>query len=290
MALIITADARKKMQAKRPITVAVFAASGVGKTFRARDLPPKTTLFIDLEAGTLSLGDWAGDVVSVRDVATQLGVHPWEVTKAIALYLGGPDPATANKEDDSYNAANHAQIVELFKDEIKLDKYEYVFIDSITEVSRQCLSWCQTQPDAFSEKTGKADMRGAYGLLGREMIRWLKHVQHSPFTTIVVGILNEEKDDLGRKSYVAQVEGNKTANELPGIFDEVFTITEPKDAEDLGPDMGGKRRFVCHNSNPDKYPAKDRSGTLELHEPANLHDLIVKIKGGKRIDKVATAK
>lgn len=284
MALIQTADARKKAQAKRPVTIALLAESGMGKTFRCRDLPPKKTLFVDLEAGTLALGDWEGDVLSVRDIATSLGVHPWEVTKAIALYLGGPDPAALNKDGDSYNAANHAEVSALFAEDIDLKKYEYIFIDSITEVSRQCLNWCQSQPDAFSEKTGKPDMRGAYGLLGREMVRWLKHVQHSPYCTIVVGILNEVKDDLGRKSYEPQVEGSKTSNELPGIFDEVFTMANIKDAEDLGPDNGGKRRFVCHNSNPDKFPAKDRSGTLELYEPVNLLKLIEKIKTRKRID------
>ncbi|MEI7774513.1 MAG: hypothetical protein WCK17_07025, partial [Verrucomicrobiota bacterium] len=35
------------------------------------------------------------------------------------------------------------------------------------------------QPDAFSEKTGKPDIRGAYGLHGREMIAWLVHLQHT---------------------------------------------------------------------------------------------------------------
>ena len=31
--------------------------------------------------------------------------------------------------------------------------------------------YAKTQPEAFSERTGKPDMRGAYGLLAREVIR-----------------------------------------------------------------------------------------------------------------------
>lgn len=44
-----------------------------------------------------------------------------------------------------------------------IDRYEYVFIDSLSALSRLCLAWCKTQPQAFSEKTGKPDTRGAYG-------------------------------------------------------------------------------------------------------------------------------
>jgi hypothetical protein len=275
MSLIIKADARRAAQKTRPIKAAVFGASGTGKTTQARTLDPKKTLFLDLEAGTLAIDGWDGDVVSVRDVAVALNVHPWEVAQALALYLGGPDPATADRDGDRYNKAYYDQIVEVFKADIDLSKYDTIFVDSITEVSRQCFAFSRTQPEAFSAKTGEPDTRGAYGILGREMVRWLKHLQHAPFSVIVVGILNEEKDDLGRKSYVPQVEGSKTGNELPGIFDLVLTLTSDKD---------NGRQFVCHQNNPLKYPAKDRSGTLELHEPADLGKLLKKVKAGKRID------
>jgi hypothetical protein len=32
------------------------------------------------------------------------------------------------------------------------------------------MSWAKTRPEAFSEKTGKPDSRGAFGLLAREVI------------------------------------------------------------------------------------------------------------------------
>lgn len=276
MGLIIKADARRAAQKNRPIKAAIFGSSGTGKTTQARTLDPETTLFIDLEAGTLAVDGWDGDVISVRDVALALNVHPWEVAQALALYLGGPDPATAEREGDRYNAAYHAQILEAFS-EIDLKKYTTVFIDSITEVSRQCFAYSKVQPAAFSPKTGEPDTRAAYGILGQEMVRWLKHLQHAPFSVIVVGILNEEKDDLGRKSFVPQVEGSKTGNELPGIFDLVLTLDTDKD---------GERHFICHQNNPLKKPAKDRSGTLELHEPADLGALLAKVKAGVRRDTV----
>jgi len=41
-------------------------------------------------------------------------------------------------------------------------------------------------------------------------------------------------------------------------------------------DGSGYRAFVCHTLNPYGYPAKDRSGQLELLEPPNLAALIDK--------------
>ena len=56
----------------------------------------------------------------------------------------------------------------------------YVFVDSITDLTRQAMAWAKTRPEAFSERTGKPDTRGAYGLLARETISLLKHLQHAP--------------------------------------------------------------------------------------------------------------
>ena len=71
--------------------------------------------------------------------------------------------------------------------------------------------------------------------------------------------------------FVPQIEGSKTAAELPGIVDEVVTLAEIK-AEDGAP----YRAFVTHTLNPYGFPAKDRSGQLEMLEPPNLLALIEK--------------
>src|SRR3546814_19443402 len=71
---IITAEER--LSRKPKINVALFGPSGVGKTFQAQTLDPETTLFMDLEAGPLSLQNGRGDVIDVRKEAAALGVHP----------------------------------------------------------------------------------------------------------------------------------------------------------------------------------------------------------------------
>lgn len=273
---IITADER--LRAAPKINIALFAEPKVGKTFQARTLDPKSTLFVDLEAGVLAIQGWTGDVVDVRSEATRLGVHPWDFCRALVCWLGGPDPAAP--ADSPYGASAYAGYVAALGDPADFAGKTTIFWDSITEAARHCFAWCQTQPDAFSEKTGKPDTRGAYGLHGREMVRWLKQIQHIPGrSTVVVCILNRHEDDLKRVSWVPQIDGSKTVNELPGIFDELVTMAFIDNTE------GQKfRAFVCHKDNQWGYPAGDRSGRLDLLEPPDLGALMAKIHGGKRMD------
>jgi hypothetical protein len=137
-----------------------------------------------------------------------------------------------------------------------------------------CFQWCKGQPQAFSERSGKPDMRGAYGLHGQEMIAWLTHLQHTRNKNIwFVGILDERIDDYNRKVFSPQIDGSKTGLELPGIVDQVIAMAELKD-EDGNP----FRAFINHTLNQWGYPAKDRSGRLDAIEEPHLGRLMAKIK------------
>ena len=135
-----------------------------------------------------------------------------------------------------------------------------------------CLAWCKNQPGAFSEKTGKPDSRGAYGLLGQEMITALTHLQHVRDKHVIyVAILEEKTDEYNRRHFGLQLEGSKTALELPGVLDEVITLALLK-TEDGTP----YRAFVTRADNPYGYPSKDRSGRLDALEAPDLAKLIAK--------------
>jgi hypothetical protein len=272
MIKIIKADDRLKAVPK--VNIALFGPAGVGKTTQARTLDPKTTLFVDLEAGTLAIQDWAGDVIDVRSVAQELNKYPWEIARALALYVGGFDPSD---KDGPYSKPVYDAVSQAFAS-VDLKKYDVIFIDSITVASRECFKWAKVQEEAKS-RDGKPDTRGAYGLLGQEMIRWLTHLQHSNKSVVVSGILDMEVDDLKRISWTPQVEGSKTGRELPGIFDQVVTLQNFK-AED----GTMYRAFCCQQQNPWGYPAKDRSGRLDVVEAPDLGALIKKIRSGKRVD------
>jgi hypothetical protein len=143
------------------------------------------------------------------------------------------------------------------------------------------MAWAKTRPEALSEKTGKPDIRGAYGLLAREVITLLKHLQHAPWkSTIFVGILERVVDEFNRETWQPQMEGGKAGRNLGGIVDQVLSMSL-FEAEEHGwrhePAKGQARRLVCQAGNPWGLPAKDRSGRLDLTEPPDLGALLAKI-------------
>lgn len=257
---IILADQR--LSERRGIKAAIFGRSGIGKTSLLWTLPPDTTLFYDLEAGDLAIEGWSGDTIRPRT---------WEECRDFAVFIGGPNPAIPDGRP--YSQRHFKDACAKFGDPRGIDKYATIFVDSITVAGRLCFQWSKEQPEAFSEKTGKPDIRGAYGLHGREMIGWITHLQHTRMKDVFfVGILDEKLDDFNRKVFVPQIDGAKTGLELPGIVDEVLTMTELADAANQL-----HRVFVCQTLNPWNYPAKDRSGRLDVVEEAHLGRLIAKI-------------
>ena len=259
---IISADER--LSHRRGIKAAIFGKCGLGKTSLLWTLPSEKTLFMDLEAGDLAVEGWNGDTIRPRT---------WTDCRDFAVFIGGPNPAL--RDDQVYSAAHYASVVAHYGEASILDRYDTIFVDSITVAGRLCFQWCRGQPEAFSDKTGKPDIRGAYGLHGREMISWLTHIQHTRAKNIIfVGVLDEKIDDFNRKLYVPQIDGAKTGLELPGIVDEVLTLAEIK-----SDDGSLHRAFVCQTLNNWGYPAKDRSGRLDMIEEPHLGRLFEKISG-----------
>ena len=64
-------------------------------------------------------------------------------------------------------------------------RYKTFFVDSITAVGRLCFAWASQQPEAFSDRSGKKDLRGAYGLHAREMLAWLMHLQQARAANVI---------------------------------------------------------------------------------------------------------
>ena len=269
---IISADQRLNEQ--RGIKGCIFGKSGIGKTSLLWTLPEDKTLFFDLEAGDLAIEGWSGDTLRPRT---------WKECRDFAVFIGGPNPAL--RDDQTFSQKHFDLVCERYGSVDALDRYETVFVDSITVAGRLCFQWCKGEPQAFSEKSGKFDMRGAYGLMGQEMISWLTHLQHTRNKNIwFVGILDDKTDDFGRRFYQPQIEGTKTGLELPGIVDQVITMAEvPGEADEAKGKSKPEetktwRAFVCHTLNPWGYPAKDRSGRLDCIEEPHLGRLMDKIR------------
>lgn len=254
---IISHQERKSLV--HPVKMVIFGPPGIGKTSLLKTLD-EPTLCIDLEAGLLAVQDWEGDSMSIRS---------WPEARNIACLLGGPNPALGAK--NYYSQADYTKVCSEYGDPELLKKYKCIFIDSVTVASRLCFQWAQTQPECM--RNGRLDTRAAYGLLGREMTAWITQLQHIGGKDIImVGLLDQKVDDDNKVTWIMQCEGNKTALELPGIVDEVLSMVPVTNGNDI------KRQFVCNALNPFGYPAKDRSGRLDMYEEAHLGNVLKKIK------------
>jgi len=271
---IITADERLSASENKT-SLAVFGPPGVGKTTLIKTLPADKAVCFDLEAGMKSVQDWHGPSIPIRSFPD---------FRDLVILIGGPDPA--QHLGSYYGVEYHAHVQREYAEsglEVFLKDRSIIFVDSITDLTRQAMAYAKQQPEAFSDRTGKPDVRGAYGLLGREVIQALKHLQHARGKTVIfVGVLEKIIDEFGTSSWVPQMEGTKAGRELPGIVDQVLSMQLfSKDAEGAWTldEKSTNRRLVCQSGNPWGLPAKDRSGRLDMTEPPDLAALLAKIDG-----------
>jgi AAA domain len=253
-------SAEERLAEKRGAKILLTGPTGIGKTSLLRTLDPARTLFLDSDAGDLSVLDVPVPTIRIND---------WRTAVDIACRIGGPNPSFPSTS--AYSAAHYEAVGGALPD---LDRYDTIFFDSITEGARLSYRHAEQQPEATSARTGAKDTRAAYGLHGRQMIHWLQQLQHAHEKNVVfVAVLERVIDEFNRLiEWRPQLEGGKTGRELPGIVDQIITYQWV----DFG---DGKlvRSFVCTSPNAWSYPAKDRSGRLEQFEPPDLGKLITKL-------------
>jgi hypothetical protein len=255
-------SAAEQLAEVRGAKILIVGPNGVGKTSLLKTLDEEQlakTLFIDIEAGDQAILDLP--VQTIR-------IHQWSEARDLACKLGGPNPSFSPTM--CYSQAHYNSIASTVGD---LDQFDTIFVDSMTALSRLSYRWAEQQPEAISEKTGRKDIRGAYGLHGREMILLLNQLQLARRRNVVfVAILEKTTDDFGRSEWTIQMEGQKTAREMPGIVDQILTMQ----FVDFG-DGKPIRAFVCTSPNPYGYPAKDRSGRLQQFEKPHLGELLTRL-------------
>jgi hypothetical protein len=227
---IVTADERLR-EAQGKTTMALFGPSGAGKTTLLKTLPVEETVCLDLEAGLKSVQDWRGDSLPIRRFADAVD---------IACLIGGANPAA--QPDEHFSEAHHAHLRGQHPElAARLDAKRIVFVDSITDLTRQAMAWAKTRPEALSERTGKPDTRGAYGLLAREVIglplgRGGQHDMVELVGVLVGGVavrldldLRDERDPveigepaqhalrLGRLAHVLRVQAERAVDHGPEL-------------------------------------------------------------------------
>src|SRR6516165_427194 len=272
MTKIIPATAHNT--APRGAKTLLMGPTGVGKTSLLRTLDPTTTLFADVEAGDLAVQDLAIDTVRPRT---------WPQCRDLAVYLAGANPAVP--ADAVYGEKHFEAAVARFDSSEGAAKYRTFFLDSLTAAGHLSFDWASRQPEAFSERSGKRDLRGAYGLHARELCTWLLHLQQARALNIgLIGILETVTDDFNRTEHRLQMEGARVSRELPAIVDQIITMHWVNFGDDKL-----ARSFICTSPDPWQYPAKDRSGRLDQIEEPHLGKLFTKLtrSGGDLVESPA---
>jgi hypothetical protein len=265
---IISADQR--CVEPRGAKMLIIGPTGVGKTSLLRTLDPTTTLFVDIEAGDLAVQDVRVDTFRPRT---------WPECRDLAVYLAGASPAVP--ADAVYGEQHLDAVIDKFDSQEALARYRTFFVDSITAAGRLSFAWASQQPEAFSERSGRRDLRGAYGLHAREMCAWLMHLQQARTVNVVfVGVLETVTDDFNQIEHRLQMEGSRTSRELPAIVDQIVTYNWI----DFG-DGVLTRALICTGPNKWRFPAKDRSSRLDQIEEPHLGKLLEKLtsSGGELV-------
>lgn len=149
-------------------------------------------------------------------------------------------------------------------DSAEAAQFQSVSLDSISEIAEVVLNY---------EKKNTKDPRQAYGAMQEQMTDIIRAFRDLPNRHVyMTAKLDKAQDEQGRMLYSPSMPGNKTGQQLPYFFDEVFALRVEKDAE------GNPVRALMTQSDG-LWMAKDRSGRLDAWEPADLGAIIGKIGG-----------
>lgn len=282
MALRFITATERLAEASLKTTIAIAGQYGIGKTTLALQLPPEETLFLDIEAGMKSIEAEFGGI--------SIPIRTWQDFQDIACMVGGPDPAASFT--DILSQGHYEDCMKRYGGFIDMSKMKYIFVDSISDSTQLCGVWAAQQPEAWTvERNNKPSVPnplGRYGLVGRESVRLLKHLQRAPARSIIyAGKLEQHQDeDTKRTEWRFMTEGAMARKEMPYIADNIITydLFDYSDATDTwihNPGKGKFRAFVCRFPNPWSLPAKTRSA-LDMIEEPHLGRLIEKINAPSR--------
>lgn len=142
------------------------------------------------------------------------------------------------------------------------DDYEWICIDSLSEIGEVCLA---------ENKRSFADGRKAYGEMQDEMgglIRSFRDMNKNIYMSAKQAKLKDEV--TGAMLYSPSIPSNKLASDLPYYFDEVFALHTHIDDD-------GEAQRAFQTTRDNQYDAKDRSGSLDFWEEADLGKIQKKI-------------
>lgn len=142
--------------------------------------------------------------------------------------------------------------------------YGWVFIDSLTEIGQNLYEELSLK---FPDRKDALVLWSEYASRMRGMIKSFRDLPH--YNVVFTVLCVTDKDQDGKRMKVIDLNGS-ISEKLPQFFDEVFYLNVQDRVRTLITDKTAALGFT-----------KDRSGTLELQEPADLMKIAGKIRGGK---------
>ena len=142
-------------------------------------------------------------------------------------------------------------------------QYQSICLDSVSEIAEVVLS---------NEKDKEKDPRKAYGNLQDIMLDLMKCFRDLPGKNVYFSAKQERiQDETGRLLFGPSMPGQKLAQQVPYLFDEVFSYQMVRDENNV------PKRILL--TQPDGIcVAKDRSGKLDMWEDPDLGAIINKIR------------
>jgi hypothetical protein len=173
--------------------------------------------------------------------------------------------------DRENNQLTMREIIKLIaSDEFKAEGYNWIGIDSLTEMSDICMADVERN---FEEKT---DMR-KWQDYERQMIGALKFIRDLPMEVLVTCLAKEEKNENDGTEYWPMVNQAKVAKKVPALFDHVFCGI--KTTEDSGSGLISKRHVITDELRGWHGKTRDPRGKLDaIEEGGNLTELLKRVR------------
>jgi hypothetical protein len=140
---------------------------------------------------------------------------------------------------------------------------DWIVIDSASEVCETLLA---------DKKKGAADPRKAYGEMADEFLEMIRMFRDLPgYNVLMTFKQGRVKDDItGVTTYGPLLPGKQADVQVPYLFDEVFALRVENDG-------AGNMVRILQTGRDISYEGKDRSGSLEMFEIANIAHIAQKI-------------
>ena len=222
----------------------VYGESGAGKTSLVKTIPGKVIL-VNAENGLKPLKG--------------AGIDVYDITK----------DKNGNNLDREFRFEKLIYFLTLMNDEVYKEKYDWVVIDSLTEISQCYVEYLKKK---YPDKKDALNLWGEYNDGIQGFIKQLR--DFAPFNILLLSLEAVDKDETGRRFTGLDINGTKAPQRIPALFDDVFQLKIFTNEE------GVQKRFLITQKYENNI-AKARSQNLKQFEEADIASILKTIEGNK---------